>query len=75
MAITTTPGVCGGSPRLHGTRLPVWLLEQMRRQGFTDALLLDAYPHLTAADLAAAWEYVAGHTSEIDREIIENERY
>ena len=35
--IESTPGVCGGDPRIAGTRIPVWTLEQYRRLGMTEA--------------------------------------
>lgn len=66
------PGVCGGSARLVRTRLPVWLLESLRRQGATDAALLAAYPTIHAEDLANAWAYARAHRDEMDREIAAN---
>ena len=74
-SVVSTPGVCGGSPRLIRTRIPVWLLEHMRRAGFPESKILESYPTLTAGDLVQAWAYVRGHRAEIDREIEENERY
>ena len=71
--IEATPGVCGGDPRIAGTRIPVWTLEQYRRLGMTEAQLLASYPGLRAADLVNAWAYVAAHPDEIDRQIHENE--
>lgn len=74
-SVVRTPNVCGGSARLIRTRIPVWLLQQMRVLGFTDAKILECYPTLTAGDLAQAWGYAAAHKAEIDKEIEENERY
>jgi uncharacterized protein (DUF433 family) len=71
--IESTPGVCGGDPRIAGTRIPVWTLEQYRRLGMTEAQLLTSYPALRAADLVNAWAYVAAHPDEIDEQIRENE--
>ncbi len=71
--IETTPGVCGGEPCIVRTRIPVWVLEQARRLGTSEARLLEAYPTLRAADLANAWAYVLTHRDEIDRQIRENE--
>ena len=34
--ITCVPGVCGGDLCVAGTRIPVWLLEAMRRDGATE---------------------------------------
>lgn len=64
--------VCGGSARIIRTRIPVWLLEALRRGGKTDAELLAAYPSLTAEDLANAWNYARTHREEMDREIAAN---
>lgn len=73
--VVRTPGVCGGSARLIRTRIPVWLFQQMRQLGFTEAKILESYPTLTASDLVQAWGYAAAHQAEIDKEIEENERY
>jgi uncharacterized protein (DUF433 family) len=71
--IESTCGVCGGDPRIAGTRIPVWTLEQYRRLGVTESQILAAYPGLRATDLVNAWAYVAAHPDEIDRQIRENE--
>ncbi len=64
--------ICGGSARIIRTRIPVWLVEALRRGGKTDAELLAAYPSLTAEDLANAWNYARTHREEMDREIAAN---
>jgi uncharacterized protein (DUF433 family) len=61
-----------GRARIIRTRIPVWLLESLRRGGKTDAELLTAYPTLTAEDLANAWNYARAHQEEMDREIAAN---
>jgi uncharacterized protein (DUF433 family) len=71
--IESVPGVCGGEACVVRTRIPVWVLEQSRRQGISEAELLRSYPTLRAEDLANAWSYVRSHRSEIDRQISENE--
>jgi uncharacterized protein (DUF433 family) len=71
--ITTRPDVCGGDACIRGTRIMVWLLASFRRQGVSEADLLDWYPTLTRADLQAAWQYEADHPADIDRGIRENE--
>ncbi len=70
--IVATPGVCGGSACLVRTRIPVWTLESLRRQGADDAELLAAYPALDAFDLAHARAYVAARPAEIDAAIRRN---
>ncbi|MGH7127266.1 MAG: DUF433 domain-containing protein [Planctomycetaceae bacterium] len=65
--------VCGGEPCIVRTRIPVWILEQMRRQGITESEILRSYPTLRAEDLANAWAYVRAHRPEIEQQIRENE--
>jgi len=71
--IESTPGICGGEPRIPGTRIPVWVLVQYRKLGASDADLLRAYPTLRAEDLANAWAYYRSHRDEIEQQIVENE--
>jgi uncharacterized protein (DUF433 family) len=71
--VDTIGGVCGGEPCIVRTRIPVWVLEQARRLGASEADLLRSYPALRAEDLANAWAYVRSHRTEIDEQIRENE--
>jgi uncharacterized protein (DUF433 family) len=71
--IESTPDICGGAARIVRTRIPVWVMEQARRLGTSEADLLRAYPTLRAEDLANAWAYVRSHREEIDEEIRQNE--
>jgi uncharacterized protein (DUF433 family) len=71
--IESRPGVCGGVPCIVRTTIPVWLLEQSRRLGISEADVLHSYPNLRAEDLTNAWAYVRAHRPEIDLQIRENE--
>jgi uncharacterized protein (DUF433 family) len=71
--IESLPGVHGGDPCIVRTRIPVWLLEQARRLGASEADLLADYPSLRAEDLVNAWAYARAHREEIDRLIEEHE--
>lgn len=71
--IESRSGVCGGEPCIVRTRIPVWVLEQARRLGASEADLLRCYPTLRAEDLANAWAYVRSHRDEIEQQIRENE--
>ncbi len=73
LGITKTPGVCGGDACIAKTRIPVWLMVSYRRQGSSDAELLDFYPHLSAADLVNVWAYADAHPTEIEEAIRKNE--
>lgn len=71
--IQATPGICGGSPRIAGTRVPVWVIESQRQLGMgIDDFLLD-YPFLQDIDIQAAWHYADEHQREIAAEIVANE--
>jgi uncharacterized protein (DUF433 family) len=71
--IESRPGVCGGEPCIVRTRIPVWVLEQARRLGTSEADLLRSYPTLRAEDLVNAWAYVRAHRDEIEHQIRDNE--
>jgi uncharacterized protein (DUF433 family) len=71
--VESHPRVCGGEPCIVRTRIPVWVLEQARRLGASEADLLRSYPTLRAADLVNAWNYVRKNQAEIDQQIRENE--
>src|SRR4051812_1502556 len=67
--IVKTPGVCGGQPRIAGTRIKVkhvytWV-EQM---GMTPAQVVAEYPHLTRAQVHAALAYYWSHRDEIHQD-------
>jgi uncharacterized protein (DUF433 family) len=71
--IEKLPEVAGGDACIVRTRIPVWLLENYRRLGWSEATILENYPSLRAADLVNAWAYVDTHQEEIDLSIQENE--
>jgi uncharacterized protein (DUF433 family) len=70
--IEKTPGVCGGSACVAGTRITVWGLVESRRIGYSEADLLISYPTISATNLANAWAYTAAFPDEIEAEIEEN---
>jgi uncharacterized protein (DUF433 family) len=65
--------VCGGEPCIVRTRVPVWVLEQARRDGVSEETLLHSYPSLRAEDLVNAWGYARSHPDEIEQQIRNNE--
>jgi len=71
--IRKTPGVVGGDACIRRTRIAVWMLMEMKRDGASDMEILSDYPHLTLADLAAAWDYYSVNKEEIDETILANE--
>ena len=71
--IESQDDVCGGEPCIVRTRIPVWILVQARKQGLSEAAILNSYPTLHAEDLSEAWSFYRSHREMIDRQIIENE--
>jgi len=57
--IERKPGVLGGKPVIKGTRISVQLILERLGDGWTEAELLDAYPHLTPEHIRAAQAYAA----------------
>jgi uncharacterized protein (DUF433 family) len=55
--IESDPEICGGRPRVKGTRLAVEFLLGLKAAGWTEAQILDSYPHLTAEDLQAVFAF------------------
>ncbi len=52
--ITLDPHVCGGRPCIRGLRIRVTDLLEMLAAGATQAEILEDFPYLEAADIAAA---------------------
>jgi len=71
--IEKTPDVAGGEACIVRTRITVWVLENYRRLGWSEARILENYPSLRAADLVNAWAYADTHRAEIDQAIQDNE--
>lgn len=65
--IESNPEICGGRPRVKGTRLAVEFLLGLKAAGWTEAQILDSYPHLTAEDLQAVFAFA--------QSLIEEERF
>jgi uncharacterized protein (DUF433 family) len=65
--------VCGGEAYIVRTRIPVWLLENARRNGVTEQVLLAAYPTLRAEDVVNARNYARAHATEINLQISDND--
>ena len=77
--IVSQPGVQGGEPCIRGTRIPVWVLAAMHKQGDTAEEILEAYPNLSAAHVYAALSYYYEHRAQIDTVIavqnVEHDRF
>jgi uncharacterized protein (DUF433 family) len=68
--IVKTPGICGGAPRIDGTRISVdWIVGQMLYAGLSIEEMLDEYAHipLSPAQIYSALAYYYDHRDQIDR--------
>ena len=59
--IVKDPNILGGKPTIEGTRLSVSLIQEHVVSGFSEADLLQSYPHLTSAGITAALRYAEEH--------------
>jgi uncharacterized protein (DUF433 family) len=64
--------ICGGEPRIRGTRITVRAIVESIRLYHAKAPLLRAFPDLTPEDLDAALIYYVEHPEEIERYIHEH---
>lgn len=56
----------GGKPCVRGTRVTVGALVGLVAAGKTETEILDAYPYVTAEDIAQALSYAAWRAEEIE---------
>jgi uncharacterized protein (DUF433 family) len=59
--VACDPEIMGGTPVVKGTRIPVHLIAEMRRQGAPVKEILDGYRGLSAEDVALAVLYARAH--------------
>lgn len=68
--IVSTPGTCGGKPRIAGHRVTVkHIVLEHQRGGMSPDEIVSAYPGLTPADVDAALAYYSGNRDAIDADI------
>ena len=65
--IETDPDICGGRPRIKGTRLTVEFLLGLKAAGWSEARILENYPHIADDDLRAVFAFA--------QELIEQEKF
>ena len=68
--IVSTPGTCGGKPRIAAHRITVkHIVICYQRNGQSPDEIVSDYPSLTLSDVHAALAYYFDHRAEIDAEI------
>lgn len=74
--IEQTPGICGGKPRIAGTRIRVqdiYICHEVN--GMSPDEIVDAFPHISLADVYAALAYFHDHRDRILRDVEMEERF
>ena len=71
--ITSTPGTCGGRPRIAGTRITVRRVVFLADDGATPEQITQEYPHITVAQVHAALAYYHANREELDRQFASEE--
>ncbi|MFQ5811013.1 MAG: DUF433 domain-containing protein, partial [Armatimonadota bacterium] len=73
--IETTPGVCGGKPRIAGHRIRVQdVVVWHEKLGMTVDEIVSAYPSITPADVHAALAYYWDNQEAIEKQITRERR-
>lgn len=74
--IEASPEVCGGKPRIAGTRIRVQDIVAMHEwHGMSADEIVSGYPHVSLADVYAALAYYHDHRDEIDQHIKDDEQF
>jgi uncharacterized protein (DUF433 family) len=68
--IVSTPGTCGGKPRLEGHRITVrHIVLEHQREGMSPDEIASAYPGLKLSEIYAALAHYHDNRAEIDADI------
>ena len=72
----TTPGTCGGKPRIAGHRIRVQDIAILHEDyGYVPDEILSYYPSITLADIHAALAYYYDHRDAIRQDIADEEAF
>ncbi len=73
--LDATPGVCGGKPRVAGTRIRVQdIVVWHDRLGLSADEIVSRFPQLTLAGVYCALSYYHDHRHEIDAQMEEGQK-
>ena len=67
--IVSTPGTCGGRPRIAETRITVENIAIDFNAGLTPEQIINEKPHLTLAQIFGALAYYYANKNQIDADI------
>ena len=72
--IVSNRGICGGRPRIEGSRITVRHIVIDYRAGMTPEEILEDKPHLSLAKIYAALAYYHTNKAEVDADIEAHEQ-
>ncbi|HUP27765.1 MAG TPA: DUF433 domain-containing protein [Chloroflexia bacterium] len=72
--IVSTPGTCGGRPRIAGTRITVRNVVTWRKMGWSPEVITERYEHLSLAQVYAALAYYHANKDELDTQFATEEQ-
>jgi len=68
--IVIEEGICGGSPIIKGTRIPVWtIVGYYKKLNYSVEEILEQMPMLSPAQVHDALSFYYDHKEDIDREL------
>ncbi len=70
--IEVNPAIMQGKPVIRGTRITVELILRKISEGADEGAVLEAYPHLTRADIQAAMAYAADTLAHEETLLVRN---
>lgn len=74
--IVQDKGICGGQPRIVGTRLKIQqIVLEYERLGWSPDQTCDAHQGITLAQVHAAISYYYDHKEEMDKSIREDKEF
>jgi len=72
--VTHDSGIWGGTAMVTGTRIPVYMVEDLHEEGCTVLDIIECYPRLTPGSVFSALSYAWSHRGLIDEERASHER-
>jgi len=72
--IVSTPNVCGGRPRIEGSRITVQYIINEVKAGVTPEEILEDKPYLTLASIYTAIAYYYDNKELLDAEFAQHDR-
>ena len=74
-SIEQIPGTCGGKPRIAGTRIKVSLIAILsERNRMTPDEIVEAYPHLSLAQVHAASPIIGSIVTRSNRQLRDDDK-